>query len=93
MNWIKANITSVLIWVASLLIGGIGVYNSITSDTALLNSRVSAIEQRNDRADPLIERFYVVEQQERQSRESIAEIKETINRMEEKIDQILINTK
>lgn len=57
---------------------------------SFLFSRVEAIEDRNQRVDPLIERFYVVEQKELESADDIQEIKETVKNIEKKIDQYVL---
>lgn len=57
---------------------------------SFLFSRVQAIEERNEKVDPLIERFYVVEQKELESAENIKEIKETVKNIEKKIDQYVL---
>lgn len=56
-----------------------------------LNSRIEAIEYRNKNYDPLVERFYKVEEKQRGSEEDIQEIKQTQIRMETKLDNALRN--
>ena len=54
-----------------------------------MNSRIEAIEQRNENMDPLIERFYKVEEKQKGSEQDITEIKQTLIRVEGKLDNAI----
>ncbi len=54
-----------------------------------MNSRIEAIEYRNKNIDPLIERFYKVEEKQKGSEQDITEIKQTLIRIDGKLDNAL----
>lgn len=54
-----------------------------------LNSRIEAIEHRNENLDPLIERFYKVEEKQVTFDQNVKDIKDTQSNMDKKIDKLL----
>lgn len=54
-----------------------------------MNSRIEAIEHRNENIDPLIERFYKVEEKQVSFEKSVNDIKTTQVKMDGKLDRLI----
>lgn len=60
----------------------------MATDSAVMDRRVTALEQYIDKNDPLVSRFYVLEQKTYNVEDDITEIKERLARMETKLDNL-----
>ena len=67
------------------------VISPLASTITTLAKRVDAIEERNIKVDPLVERFIVVEERSAQEAKDISEIKESQLRLEAKMDRVIEN--
>jgi hypothetical protein len=54
-----------------------------------MNSRIEAIEHRNENINPLIERFYKVEEKQVSFEKSVNDIKTTQVKMDGKLDRLI----
>lgn len=50
--------------------------------------RISAIEKRNEKVDPLVERFYTVEGVEKQNSQNIQEIKQAVKDIQSDMKEV-----
>lgn len=57
MQVIRKNIFAIIVWTVGLLFAGVNIWHNITTDNTILAQRVYAIEQRNERVDPLVTEY------------------------------------
>lgn len=95
MNFLKKNWFQMMVWIVGLVFAGFNMFQSSQINSALMLNRLMEIEkvQAADGLlkDNLLPRFYVLEQKELTSTQDVKDIKDSVVRLEGKIDQILQN--
>lgn len=87
-TWFSKNGLTLLIWLVGLAFVAINWYKVMATDSVVMDRRITAVEEYLSKNDPLVQRFYVLEQRAVAIEDNAKETRERLVRIEAKIDNL-----
>lgn len=88
-SWVKNNALTIIIWIFGVVLGLFNLYQGFVLNAFSLEGRVLSLEKRAEKQDTIVERIPIIDDRQMRMVEDIKEIKISLDKLNDKLDNFL----